>query len=61
MLHTMKLATARGKRILTKRITIGSSRKAIVIAMNIVMKKDRKLKSTEFERNLYPTLAAMAL
>src|SRR5438270_114636 len=28
--------------------------------VNIVLKKDRKLKSTEFERNLSPTLAAMA-
>ena len=27
--------------------------------VNIVLKKDRKLKSTEFERNLAPTLAAM--
>src|SRR3954471_6189698 len=28
--------------------------------VNIVLKKDRKVKSTEFERNLSPTLAAMA-
>jgi multidrug efflux pump subunit AcrB len=28
--------------------------------VNIVLKKDRKLKSTDFERNLSPTLAAMA-
>jgi multidrug efflux pump subunit AcrB len=28
--------------------------------VNIVLKKDRKLKSTEFERNLAPTLAAIA-
>jgi multidrug efflux pump subunit AcrB len=28
--------------------------------LNIVLKKDRKVKSTEFERNLSPTLAAMA-
>ena len=28
--------------------------------VNVVLKKDRKLTSTEFERNLSPTLAAMA-
>src|SRR5207253_7002118 len=28
--------------------------------LNVVLKKDRKVKSTEFERNLSPTLAAMA-
>ena len=41
MLHTMKLATARGSRNFTNTVTIGSSRKAIVIAITTVMKNTR--------------------
>ena len=41
MLQTMKLATARGSRSFTNAVTTGSSRKAIVIATTMVMKKTR--------------------
>jgi len=41
MLHTTKLAKPRGMRSFMKKITRGSSRKAIIEAMITVMKKTR--------------------